>query len=100
MGIAEEARDEGIRRVTKPNEEWMAEGIHKLSQLSGSGVEWTGEDMRMWLREAGLSEPTHHNAWGALIKKAVSKQLIADTGHTRNLKTEKSHARRSPIWRF
>lgn len=93
-------RDKGMARVTEKNATWHARGLDMLKGLSGSGQAMTGEDMRAWLINRGLSQPGHPNAWGALIKAAVSAGLMTDTGATTRAKAKKSHACRVPVWRF
>lgn len=93
-------RDIGIARVALRNDEWMDRALTFLPAMKREQTEVTGEDMRIWLRAHGLDEPTKPNAWGALTRTAVTLGIIADTGRVSQMKAKRSHARRTPVWRF
>lgn len=97
---AREARDKGIARVTEHNERWHDRALKMLGTLAGTGRQMTGEEMRLWLLQHGLDEPSHWNAWGALTRHAALCGLLSDTGKLREMETKKSHARRTPVWIF
>lgn len=56
----------------------------------------TGEGIRLAVM---LPPPHHHNAWGAVIRMAVRRGLLMDTGQMAHMTSKKSHARRSPVYR-
>jgi hypothetical protein len=93
-------RDEGIATVTENNLPWHDRALALLQRLAGSGREMTGEEMRLWLIEQGLESPAAPHAWGALTRHACTSGLLEDTGTVRQMAEIKSHARRSPVWRF
>jgi len=97
-----DARDKGIEQVTHNNENWYGSAINKLAYFADQhpGWEGSGEDIRRELRLRGLDNPKHPNAWGGLIVHAVKIGLIKDTGKLTQMTAKKSHARRTPVWRF
>lgn len=58
----------------------------------------TGEDIRLYCEAAGVV-PHHHNAWGAAIMRLVRRGTLVDTGRTRNMRSKKSHARKTTLYR-
>ena len=98
---ARNARNRGVRASTKKNEAWMAEAERLLPKMRSCGMlEFTGEAMRVWMRLQGLSTPSSPHAWGALLNALVRRGEIRDTGRVTRMSTERSHARRTPVWEF
>lgn len=97
---AVKARDDGIARTSSKNSAWLVSALEMLPQMKSAMHEATGEEMRIWLRANGLPEPTSPHAWGAMTRTAYTRGIIEDTGRVKHMWTEKSHARRTPIWRF
>lgn len=97
---ARKARDEGIAKTSSKNSAWLADAMERLSRMSLEHSEVTGEEMRVWLTANGLPAPTSPHAWGALTQHAVRCGILVDTGRVKQMWTEKSHARRTPVWRF
>jgi hypothetical protein len=96
---ARAARDAGIEQTRTKNAEWMERALQMLPAMRHEGcVLTTGEGMRIWLLLKGLEEPSSPNAWGAMVRLAMSRGLIRDTGRVVQMVTEKSHARRTPLW--
>lgn len=93
-------RNEGIERVRAKNREWMHLGSRLLGEMKLERAEATGEQMRIWLRSKGLGEPSSAHAWGALTLTAVRRGVLIDTGRSEQMWAKRSHARRTPIWRF
>jgi len=91
------AGDTAIACVQASHSAWMERGI-ALIRTFPMCEEATGEDIRMWLGERGLTEPDHHNAWGGLIRWAISQELIEATGKYLPMKAEKSHGRKTPVY--
>lgn len=60
--------------------------------------EVTGEDIRNLLAQHGLS-PVHNNVIGAFVNSLARQGVLVDTGKITRMKTHKSHARRTPLWR-
>ena len=92
-----QARDELLKQVAANAGSWMAGGLGMIAALR----EWSGtaEALRLHLQRMGLNPPHHHNAWGALIKKAISGGYLVPTGRYAHMATVKSHGRRTPIYR-
>lgn len=98
---ARAARDEGLTRTTIKNRDWMFRALELLRKMKlDNYLEATGEEMRHWLLTRGLSAPSSANTWGALTRHAVRQGIIADTQRIKQMVAVKSHARRTPIWRF
>lgn len=95
---AKVARDAALEQVaTNAGSDWGAQAIRMIASLPPG--EYTGERLRLRLREQGLAPPHHHNAWGALINSAIRKRLLTDTGRRQHMESEKSHARKTPVYR-
>lgn len=98
---ARAARDVGIAKTTKKNSEWMQRALDMLPKLRGLGIaEFTGEMARVKLRQIGLEDPTNAHAWGTMIRAAMKRGVVADTGKVVQMFGERSHARRTPVWRL
>lgn len=78
------------------NKSWMERALSVIANTSG---EATGEQIRMQV-EPLAGPPHHHNAWGALVRTATARGLIEFAGRYENMRTPKSHARRTPVYRF
>jgi len=89
-------RDEALARLENHNIDWMTRGL--IAIASHINTEMTGEDIRRILRRI-IGDPTHHNAWGALISRAVKRGLIEPTGEWRPMQLPRSHARQTPVYR-
>jgi len=93
---AKQARDDALNRVAGNTGTWMDNALVAVGELR-SGFELTGEDIRLRVADR-VGNPHHHNAWGALIKAAITHDLITPTGKHRAMQTVKSHARRTPVY--
>lgn len=100
LPLAREARDAGIAQTSASNESWLERALAKLPAMKAAGhITATGEGMRVWLLTEGkLEQPKSVHAWGALVRTAMKRNLISDTGRVVQMFTEKSHARRTPLW--
>jgi len=90
-------RNEMLERIRIKNRKWLAFALNLVEELDPSR-EWTGEDIRMHIRFL-MNEPSHHNVWGVMINDAIRKRLLEPTGRWVAMQTEKSHARRTPLYR-
>lgn len=98
---ARQARDEGIAKTASKNESWLERAISMLPAMKKeysyvTGV--TGEAVRVWMLAHGLPHPSSQHAWGMLMRVAMKRGLIRDTGRQTQMITERSHARRTPLW--
>jgi hypothetical protein len=97
---AEDARDEGIARVTRSNKKWMADAMPCLLQVTPVGDEDISETFRLRMTASGLRPPTRHQAWGALMRHAARAGWFEEVvGDLKPMVTKRSHARRSIVWR-
>lgn len=95
---ARAARDEALDRVTSnAGSDWMAAGLLEISRLSN--WEGTAEDLRLLFLDRGFHQPHHHNAWGGLIRTAIGRGLLLRTGRFTNMRTRKSHARMTAVYK-
>jgi hypothetical protein len=94
---ARAARDEGLDRVEANNSAWMDHALVLIRENVFG--EMTGEELRLTLRSLGLPAPAHHNAWGALVRTAICRKLLAKTGAYSQMRTTRSHARETPVLR-
>jgi hypothetical protein len=95
---AKELRDEGIRSVLEDEEQWK-DTVHRIIFGLPEGWEGTGEDIRLICERAGIGAPHHHNCWGGAIMAAKRSGVLVATGRWVNMKTPKSHARASQVYR-
>ena len=96
---ARQLRAEGIARVLQhADASWVEYALQGVLRYAKEHREFIGEDFRVWYLLNGGMTPHHHNAWGALLNVAVKKGIVAPTDRMRQMNTEKSHARRSPLW--
>lgn len=97
--FAKLARDAALSQVTDNAGTWMDSALAQLNLLRREMSEFTGEQIRIEIADA-IGPPHHHNAWGALIMVAVNRKIIYATGAYEAMKTTKSHARRTPVYRW
>ena len=91
------ARDEALERVSEhAGTDWNSAALNAIRRLKGQEV--TGEDIRLYA-EPQIGKPPHHNAWGALIRTAKHQNLLVATGRWQPMRTPKSHARPTPVYR-
>jgi len=96
---ARSARDEALSRVLDhAGDDWTGIVLERIRALP-LGWSGTAEALRLRLLGEGCPKPPHHNAWGAVIRRAGELDLIMMTGELEAMRTRKSHARRSPVWR-
>jgi len=99
---AKAARDEGLAKVEGNNQEWMALAIIETRQLVneyGQEHEFTAE----WLKHRLvplIGHPSSPNCFGALTMRLLRLQVISDTGRVGRMQDERSHARKTSIYKF
>ena len=91
-------RDRALAIVRANGGDWHAKATVALTLIDNG---WTGtaEDIRIRLVMKGLEKPHHHNAWGAWVRAMVTAKRLVPTGEFRHMKTNKSHARRTSVYR-
>ena len=90
-------RDDGMQQVAENARPYTQQAAELIARIN-PGTEWTGEDIRIHV-ESKIGKPHHHNAWGAIINTAVRGKVLVKTGVYRKMKTPKSHARATPVYR-
>lgn len=95
---AKSERDEALERVEMNSGKWSVAARIRVRGIH-PGWTGTGEDLRLRLRRDGLPAPHHHNAWGALINTCVKQEWLVWTGELAQMRTAKSHARATKIYR-
>jgi|SRR4029077_6340152 len=94
---AKAARDQALTQVSENAADWMTVAFNLLLRIEG-GIDLTGEMVRNRLLWMGCPQPHHHNAWGALIRTAVVRGALTDTGRMAHMENVRSHARRTPVY--
>lgn len=98
-------RDEALAQVSCNSGSWFDVALVALEQLpkqnSWANLErgFTGEFIRQALTPS-VGHPHHPNAWGALIRAAIGRDLIAATGEYRPMQAVNSHGRKTPVYRW
>jgi hypothetical protein len=87
INAARAARDEALKTVESNAGEWIDRALSALCMFGG--MEVTGEDIRLILVPV-VGKPHHHNAWGAMIRTAVTRGILRQTGEWRNMKTHRA----------
>jgi hypothetical protein len=92
------SRDEAIKTVLEnAGHDWKDKALHIIAAMP-KGMLATGEDLRLSIADK-IGNPHHHNAYGALIMNAVRKGYLMQTGKYVRMRTPKSHARATPLYR-
>jgi hypothetical protein len=92
-------RDEGMARVEEnAGPTFTDAALDAIAKLPRDFV-GPAEDIRIKLTEMGIV-PHHPNAWGALTAHALRRKLIAPTGDMTHMRSVKSNARRTPVYRM
>jgi hypothetical protein len=101
-----EARDAGLSQTSKNNREWLALALLQIEQFAIGEHEWSnlehgfiGEDLRTMLIPL-IGKPSTPHCYGALVRTAIRRGLIEETGQLRAMKAVNSHARRSMVYRW
>lgn len=94
MTTAVAEREIALASVSEPD--WMEDAVETFEKTFRIGQEFISEDMRV---QMAVRAPRHHNAWGAFTMKLIRNGNIVATGERRNMKTERSHARNTPVYR-
>lgn len=93
LDAARDERDDALARVTRRH--FMDTALEVVATLPPG--EYTGEDVRRRVMDTGL-EPHHPNAWGALIRTALIRKLLFETGKITHATDTRSHACRTSVY--
>lgn len=93
---ARKARDEGLDRADVPSLADELSGLLRVFSLRGD--DFIGEDVRVLAESKGITAKP--NAWGAAMMQLARRGVIEKTGSYRQMKTTKSHARESAVYRY
>jgi hypothetical protein len=105
LELERKARDRGQSRVSIKNPDWTVAAVTQARWLravalgKGDLGDFLGEDLRLVIG-AEIGQPTHPNAWGALIMRLAKEGLIEKTGAYRQMRSKGSHARATPAYRW
>lgn len=77
---------------------WIARTVAVIARLIEERSEITADEVREAARAAGIPEPTHRNAWGAAMRTAAGRGLIARTDRVRASRRAAAHAHLNPVW--
>ena len=94
---AEQERDMAFAAVAARGGTWRNRALAALSLIRGFAG--TGEDIRIKLLMQGLAQPHDQHAWGEFINAAKRLGKLDPTGQYRKMRTKKSHARKSEVYR-
>lgn len=80
------------------NRPWLDSVMVVIDQMRMERASITSDDVRSKCEELGIKEPSHPNAWGAVMVSASAKGLISRTNETKTSERKKSKSRRVPVW--
>jgi hypothetical protein len=101
FGPAIEARDKALKKVmANAGDEWKDMALRYLGWYSQGRPDFIAEEFRIYWQREDLPPPHHHNAWGALFRIAAQQGWLEMTNTIRSMSTVRSHARKSPVWRY
>jgi hypothetical protein len=77
MEIALALRDAGVERTLRvERESWIETALGFLRRFAHTRGEFTVEQIREAMGDAGIHPPHTHHVWGALTRKAIAAGLI------------------------
>lgn len=91
MDEGKSLRDAGIELVASHNVSWMDHALATLEGWLAFNDVVTIEEFRVWFLGHGGGQPKHHNAWGALGRAAMQRELVRRIGYV-NARSAKTHA--------
>jgi len=95
MNDAEQLKLKGMETVYAHTSEQWKQYVEQVIAALPTGTLVTGEDIRLKCE----LQPHHHNAWGAIISLHVRKGILQPTGMYTKMRSRKSHARTTQIYR-
>jgi hypothetical protein len=96
---ARAARDKALKKVmANAGQEWQTLALYHLRLFAQIRKDFIAEEFRLYMDPH--YSPHHHNAWGALFRIAAQQGWLEMTNTIRSMSTVRSHARKSPVWRY
>ena len=95
---AKEQRDYSLSKVSANAGDSFRKDAIACILREWSGREATSEDFRLTCEAQGIV-PHHHNAWGGLTMGLKRMGALVETGELRAMKSSRSHARRTMVYR-
>lgn len=99
LNLSRTRRDAGIAKTSSRNSSFIAASMDVLMSLRDRKT-ITGEQLRYEVLTRLNMEPTSPHVWGSIIRTAVKRRILRDSGRTGQMQDVRSHARRTPIWEF
>lgn len=90
-------REAVLAEVEKNNAGWLKLAADAMRRME-AGTEGIGEDFRFLLKDHGVPDPVHPNAFGALINTMKRRGVLVETGEYRPMRGAKANGRRSPVY--
>lgn len=94
---AMEQRNDVLDAVGDRNSGWLALAAAEMARLD-PGITGIGEDFRRILRERGVPDPKHPNAFGAFIATMARRGVLVPTGEYRAMREARSNGRKSAVY--
>lgn len=92
---AKARRDAGLKRASSHARSWSEEAFAAIERIARSQPSVHVDDVLA----AGLLQPPHPNAWGAVWMRAIRAGIIARTNETRPCTADpKKRAHRYPVY--
>jgi hypothetical protein len=79
-------------------EDWGAKAYRYVEYFAAQCTEFRAEQVRVFAEKNGLEAPPSKRSWGAVIAKAVRKELIRRVRHE-PCENPKAHACTVAVWR-
>lgn len=97
---SKQLKEEGMLQVLDNEpDEWKKRYATKVPEFLKTTSLFLGEDVTKWMREKGIGEPHHENAWGAMFNASIARSgFVIRTGKTRLATADKSHAHAFRLW--
>ena len=98
---AKAARDKGLARTKTNNEGWLETALRycETSPQLRAMKEFSGEDLRVAI-SPHVGQPRSPHGWGLVARYLMERQVIVPTGGLKHMRTEKSHARLTRVYRW
>lgn len=99
LSEGERLKAEGIRTVLdNQGEAWSALAGQLIAAYIAKHGPCLMEDARAFAIECGLEQPSHPNAWGAVVSGLSRRGVVEMAGTWAKAQSVKSHASMYPLW--